>query len=59
MNEQTTKGAVVKMYDYDMMTNEELVVLVRSRDSRAFEMLEHRFSRFILLKARAKHGKNS
>ncbi|MCR4894127.1 MAG: sigma-70 family RNA polymerase sigma factor [Eubacteriales bacterium] len=43
---------MVKMYDYDMMTNEELVVLVRSRDSRAFEMLEHRFSRFILLKAR-------
>ena len=44
------------MYDYDMMTNEELVVLVRSRDSRAFEMLEHRFSKFILLKARKLSG---
>ncbi|MBO4361108.1 MAG: sigma-70 family RNA polymerase sigma factor [Eubacteriaceae bacterium] len=40
------------MCDYDMMTNEELVVLVVRRDSRAFEMLEHRFSKFVLFKAR-------
>ena len=40
------------MCDYDMMTNEELVVLVGRKDSRALEMLEHRFSKFILFKAR-------